>query len=278
MPTTRETILTHESIERHRSWLTGRGASVHTVRCYASDLRLFLAWMAPATEVPMVEFETCAQAWLNLHRRVWGAKTTQRRRTALRSFAGFAGMPEVLLDYRAPSAARPVPHPMPEGAEGVIRMVEAAHGAQHRALVALCGLCGLRVHEAIAVRVADVDTRDMTLVVRGKGDRRRVVPISATAWRYIGDAVAEAVLAHRAHLVPLADRTARDVITRLAKRAGLARHVSSHDLRATFGTAAYAKSKNLRAVQDLLGHATSRTTEIYTGVAERDMRDAADIA
>jgi site-specific recombinase XerD len=157
-------------------------------------------------------------------------------------------------------------------------MIEASRSHQHRALVALCGLCGLRVAEAISVKLSDIDTKEMVLFVHGKGDKKRWVPLSDKAWRYLAPAAAEAMIARRARVVTMADRTAREVITRLAVEAGLTRHVSSHDLRATFGTAAYAKTKDLRAVQDLLGHASSKTTETYTGVSERAMRDAADIA
>lgn len=277
MPTSAEMTLTLESIEQHRSWLTGRGASAHTVRCYGSDLRLFLAW-CKVTTISMDTLEAKAQAWLNTHRRTWGAKTTQRRRTAIRSFAAFAGDKTVLEDYRTPSAARPTPHPIPEGSDGLLRMIAEARNPQHAALVALCGLCGLRVHEAIDVRWQDFDTTHMTLKVRGKGDKRRVVPITDKAWLHIAPAISDAVLGGNPHVVPLADRTAREVITRLARRAGLKAHVKSHDLRATFGTAAYEKTKDLRAVQELLGHAHSSTTEIYTGISTAAMRAAADFA
>jgi len=66
------------------------------------------------------------------------------------------------------------------------------------------------------------------------------------------------------------------MITLLGERAGLSRPIASHDLRATFGTAVFNKTGNLRTAQELLGHSSSATTEIYTGVDLKQMRDGVD--
>lgn len=155
-------------------------------------------------------------------------------------------------------------------------MIEAAKNAQQAALVGLCGYVGLRVGEALSIRTDDIDMSSMLLTVRGKGDKTRTVPVSDRAWSSISSAYVVALGAEDRRLVRYADRFARQIITNLGTRAGLSRPVKSHDLRATFGTEVFNKSLNLRAVQDLLGHSNSSTTEVYTGVSMDTMRSAVE--
>jgi integrase/recombinase XerC len=272
------TTLTRESIEQHRSWLTAQAASPHTARCYHSDLMGFLM-DNPAAEGmeirdPRLEFK--AMDWLNEGRKVWKPKTTQRRRTALRSFAKYLGHPEFLALYRTPTAARGDAHPIMGGVDAINKMIIAAQTPQHRCLIALCGLAGLRVNEAVTVGASDVNVELRMLTVHGKGAKDRYVPISSRAWPWVLSAYSAALLGGYKPLVPMAERTARQAITTIGKRAGLG-HVASHDLRMTFGTAAYAATKDLRVVQELLGHASSKTTETYTGISTAAMRAAVEL-
>lgn len=244
------------------------------MKAYKADLLGFLEW---AEYADRSDFEKVASTYLNTHRRIWKPKTTGRKLTTLRAYAKWLGMPDALVDYTAPTPARPTPHPIPDGIEGVCRMADVAENARQRALVAFCGLQGLRVAEALATEVSWLDTANMTLTVWGKGDRSRTIPLTQKAWERIAPAMAEAVLAGRTIIVNYSDRAARDALTRLGRKAGLSRSISSHDLRATFATAAYNKTKDLRAVQELLGHGSAKTTELYTGVSMENMRAAGDL-
>ena len=154
-------------------------------------------------------------------------------------------------------------------------MLECSRKVEHTALVALCGLLGLRVGEALKVRPSHFDHRHNTLRVYGKGDKQRSVPVSDSVWQYLMPAIMAA--AGDALLVPLHDRTARRAWSSIAKRAGLA-HSATHDGRMTVGTMAYHNSGgDIRAVQELLGHSSSQTTENYTQVDFDKMRKAADL-
>lgn len=178
-------------------------------------------------------------------------------------------------EYSAPTPAKGQPHPLPEGISGVRRLIAVTNNEKQKALVALCGLCGLRVAEALAVEPENFDLQFMRLLVRGKGDKMRVVPISPEAWEILSRPVTRAFVAgSRAPVVGLKDRFARRVITELGTRAGLQRHISSHDLRATFATEVYNNTLDIRLVQELLGHASSQTTELYTGVHQDKLREA----
>lgn len=268
------TTLTLESIDRHLSSLSARGRSNQTVRAYGSDLREFLRW-ARISPIPMTAFEETAMMWLNSQRELVAPKTTGRRLSSLRSFAKWCGM-SVLDEYVAPTPARPMPHPLPEGMEGVRRMIEAATDVRHKAIVAFGGLVGCRIAETLAITPGEFSMGEMTLTIRGKGDKRRIVPVSEEAWDVVQRPVLDTAVfsGMQRQVIDYQDRFARKIVTDLGVKAGLSRPVSSHDLRMTFGSAVYEKTKDLRATQELLGHASSSTTELYTFVRLDTMREA----
>jgi site-specific recombinase XerD len=274
MQTNRSVQLDTDSVERFITWLEARGRSENTCRAYASDLHQFLLVMGP---VPRFEFEDKAMAWLNTTRKDMAPKTTGRRLTSLRGFAKWAGWEQVLTDYSTPTPAKPVPHPLPEGIDGVRRMLAVAKYDDERALIALCGLCGLRVAEALAVIPPNFDLTNMTLTIRGKGDKSRIVPVSKEAWNMLAPSVTRAYCGMGpGTVVGMYDRQARRCVTRLGKKANLKRHISSHDLRATFATAVYDKTMDIRLVQDLLGHSSVETTQVYTGVGLAKMKEGVE--
>lgn len=215
--------------------------------------------------------------WLTTYRRIVAPKTTNRRITSLKAFASWAGWPAVLTDYTAPTAAKTAPHPIPEGMDGVRRIMQVTTNEKQRALIALCGYCGCRVAEALAARPSDINLSTMEITIRGKGDRTRVLPISPQAWDVIQSSVYRAFVSGDTEIIGLHDRFARRVITELGARAGLKRSISSHDLRATFATAVFDKTKDVRIVQELLGHASSSTTDGYIGVTQAKMREAVQL-
>lgn len=259
--------------------MTARGRSENTIRAYIGDLELFLAYAGPV--IPQDDFNYAATNWLNQHRAVWSPKTATRRLTSLRQFAKWSKwMADDLAEYRPPIAGKAMPHPLPEGLDGVRRMIAAAEpNRKVQALIGLCGLAGLRCAEALSVGPDAFDGPQRALTVRGKGDRTRVVPLSPEAWSVVNPARVDALIdSDRLGFMPMVvgykDRFARHAITTAGLKAGLSRHVSSHDLRATFATAMYDQSLNLRAVQEVLGHANMKTTEGYTEIPLSTLRSA----
>lgn len=277
--------LTHASIEGLLKSLSDNGMSPNTIRAYRSDLKAFLSWAGPMPTLKNAEI--VAKQYLNLLRgdgvykvTPYPATTVRRKISALRAWGRFAGDPNFLSEYRGPKPNKAQPHPLPEGINGVLDMMHAAPTPRHRALVALCGLAGLRVSEARTVTPSAIDAAEMTIKVYGKGSKERVIPMGTTAWHFIEPAWIESVQEDQtgnSPIVKLSDRGARKFLTKVGCDAGLARRVSSHDLRATFATAAYTKTKDLRAVQELLGHSSSQTTEVYTGINMEAMRAAASV-
>lgn len=261
--------------------LKAMGRSEQTIRAYRSDLNMFFtdtfAYSGSPITLNPKSFEEAASAWLNNYRYTVAPKTTGRRLTTLRVFAKYCGIVNPLDGYSIPRTGPSIPHPIPEGITGVHRMISHGRNEEQKALVALCGLVGCRVSEALSVRPGDFNLDEMTLSIRGKGDRTRVVPVSESAWSVLCNPVARAILNGSSTVVSYHDRFARKTITNMGIASGLARRVASHDLRATFATAAYNQSNNLRVVQELLGHSSSQTTETYTQVRMDQMRKAAEL-
>lgn len=263
-------ILSLDSIELFQSSMSEKGRSANTVRAYGSDLRMLLKW-AKLDSVSHRSLESLSAKWLNETRTTASPKTTERRRTSLRTYSRWAKVKKNLLsDYSVPTSKKGRPHPLPEGIDGVERMCSSTGDYKRAALYALQGFLGLRVAEALSVGRSNFDTQQMTLTVRGKGDKERTIAVSNRAWKWIERAYNEA---GAGLVVDIPDRTARDAITKAGHQLGFARHISSHDLRATAATALFNKTKDIRLVQEFLGHSSITTTELYVGTTLESMRE-----
>lgn len=266
------------SIDKHLYSLSAKGFSPNTIRAYRADLNGWLTWLEDhghdSDDWSTLELD--AAAYLTAHRTTWAPKTTVRKLGAIRTWAKANDQPKFLVDYRPPTPGDPDPHPLDEGMDGIVLMCRLAPNHEQTALIALCGLCGLRVAEALRTRPSDIDLGRRKLTVRGKGDKVRQVPISTAALTYMAGAYGEAFPGDD-QLVRLEERYARGRVTLIAKHAGISRPVASHDLRATFATTIYRRTKDIRLVQRLLGHASVVTTQLYIGIHDDDMRQAVEI-
>ncbi|MEU4066701.1 tyrosine-type recombinase/integrase [Streptomyces wedmorensis] len=273
------TTVTRESIELLRQRLSVEGKSESTKRGYAGDTRTFFDWLGSDT-LPIEDFEFKAAEHLNFCKKYADRKmsTTARRVSGLRGFAWYVhGIDNFLPRYATPKVAPGAPHPLIEGIDGVLQMIDTARTTEERALVALAGLCGARVSEARELRVCDIDLVDMIVTLGGKRDKYRPVPISRQAMPHIVGWMIEVKNMGRENMFDMCDRTARNWLTRIHKEAGLEGEGSSHDLRMTFGTAVYEKTKDIRVVQELLGHASPTTTQIYIGIRLSAMRNGVEL-
>ena len=263
------------ALELLTTTLRSEGKSRNTINSYESDVKLFIE---ANKHVPTYEllgndriFELNVRNYIDGLRVTASPATVVRRAAALRAFARVMGYPRMLDGYKLPTPGKQPAHPLPSGMDDVKKMLEAATDPIHRALIALCAGCGARVSEARAVRTCDFTTVNGQSYVRlfGKGSKERFVPVPGLAYQHIRPVLVFGWSEQReTPIIPLSDRGARQAITDIAKRAGVVRNVASHDLRMTFGTTVYATTKDIRATQELLGHASSSTTERYTGISD----------
>lgn len=177
-----------------------------------------------------------------------------------------------------------VPRPRPEkklpvvlSREGVKRLLSVVNNLKHQALLLVVYSAGLRVSEGVKLLLEDLDEeRGLIRVRKPKGRRDRYTLLSQVALQAI-KAYVEAYRPQR-WLFPgqrseyhLSARAAQKVITRARQKAGIPQHATMHTLRHSFATHLLEAGTDLRYIQELLGHKSSKTTEIYTHVSQKDI-------
>jgi integrase/recombinase XerD len=268
-----------------------RGLSAATIRAYDTDLRAFAAG-APDIEAWDSSPEPALRWVAGLTRppSTLRESSIRRKSAALRAFYRFCAREEftpVDLTDGLPSAGRTVALPDTLDIAEVEALLEAtdpadAPGLRDRALLELLYASGLRISEALGLDVGDLSFVGESVRVIGKGDRERVVPVGEVALeaieRYLElarPALAGAATGKRVpatsgplflstHGRRLSRMEAWRAVRRSAQRAGITRHVSPHTLRHSFATHLLEGGADLRVVQELLGHASITTTQLYT--------------
>ncbi|MDE6500266.1 MAG: tyrosine-type recombinase/integrase, partial [Rikenella sp.] len=220
--------------------------------------------------------------------------TTQARvLSGVRSFFAYLlhadridSLPTELID--SPKVARKLPDTL--SYDEIRRMIDGIDlgrplGHRNRAILEVLYCCGLRVSELVNLRLSDIFTEEGIVRVTGKGDKERLVPIAETALRqvecYLEQRRTMAVAADSSDILFLNQRGRRltrvmifTIIRRSAAAAGISKTVSPHTLRHSFATHLLQGGADIRAVQELLGHESILTTEIYTHLELGDLRGA----
>jgi integrase/recombinase XerD len=202
---------------------------------------------------------------------------------------------EGLVDVDAASDVRPPtpPRRLPKAIsiEDVERLLDAAGypgtplAARDRALLEVLYGTGARISEAVGLAVDDVDLPDRTVLLRGKGGKQRRVPLGSYAASAVDAYLVQArpglaangtgtpMLFLNARGGPLSRQSAWTVLRTAAERAGLAAGISPHTLRHSFATHLMEGGADVRVVQELLGHSSVTTTQIYTLVTVDALRE-----
>jgi integrase/recombinase XerC len=286
-----------EWLTRFRRYLASeRRLSAHTDEAYARDLSALVKFCDAAglADWGALDSQHVRTFAAHSHARGLSPRSIQRRLSAVRSFFEFllrersaetaggrrargAGRVRLnpALEVRAPKAARRLPQTL--DADQMARLLEIPAGgaltARDRALMELLYSSGLRLAELVSLDQADIDLKDRTVRVLGKGRKSRIVPVGRRAL-----AALRAWLKERAALAPPAEaalfvgrtgkrlgpRAIQSRVDYWAKRQGLGVHVHPHLFRHSFASHLLESGGELRGVQELLGHADISTTQIYT--------------
>lgn len=263
----------------HLSQITARGMSPLTVRARRSALRRLAAWLGAP---PMGASPAQVHAYLEARRRTVSSNTIRNELAHLRAYYSWL----VRHDYRRDDPTAKVdtprlvkPHVQAADDDALAEALEQADPAD-RAILALSAFAGLRAAEVASLAWRDIDTRRATITVRrGKGGRTRVVGLSGP----VQDAL-DALPHREGPVIPRRDgRAGHNAPYQVSKRAsallgGRAGGFTLHQLRHRFATVAYAGTRDLRAVQDALGHTSPATTAIYAHTRREALQAAADAA
>ncbi len=286
------------AIEDYLTYLrVERGLSPATIRAYRGDLLDFAAGRGVATtwaDGPDAARRHLAERTRRGRPSDPGlAPTSLRRRAAsIRGFYRFAyGDGLIARDVAAhidlPRQARLLPETLT--VDEVDALLEAAPDLRGRALMELLYAAGLRVSESLNLDREDLSLDGGYVRVIGKGDRERLVPVGDIALDWLGRWIEEGrdLLLALSHVAPvrggpmfLGDRGGRlarqqafAIVRGAARRAGLGERVSPHTLRHSFATHLLEGGADLRVVQELLGHASISTTQLYTHLTGERVRE-----
>lgn len=284
-----------------------RGLSANTVSAYRRDLTRYLAHLASRGVEVAAAGPADVTAWMRAvrtgedSRAALSASSAARALAAVRGLHAFledeapTGTPDPTTAVPAPARGLRLPHPItiPE-----VELLLSAAGRPHtgrqaveralrdRALVEVLYGFGARISEAVGLDVDDLDPGARQVLLRGKGDKHRVVPVGS----YAREALDAYLTRGRPALLAagpgspavflgsrggrLSRQAAWGIVQDAAEAAGLSGHVSPHTLRHSFATHLLRGGADVRSVQELLGHASVTTTQLYTQVTVDSLREA----
>ncbi|WP_436702332.1 site-specific tyrosine recombinase XerD [Nocardioides sp. BYT-33-1] len=298
------TYLDHLSVEK--------GLAANTLTSYRRDLRRYRAYLAgvgidrldDVTEATVTEFKTRLREGDGEHPPL-SASSAARTVVAVRGFHRFAvadglAVADPAAGVKPPTPAKRLPKALPlADVEAILEAAGAADtplALRDRALLEILYGTGARISEAVGLDVDDVshlaepalDPADATLLLRGKGGKERLVPVGS----YARAALTAYLVRGRPALVGVATgssgaaalllnsrggrlsrQSAWAVLVKAAERAGVTRDVSPHTLRHSFATHLLDGGADVRVVQELLGHASVTTTQVYTLVTVDNLRE-----
>ena len=278
------------------AWLAAeKRCSAHTLEAYGRDLRQFLTFLAvhfgesPSIEILAALKPGDIRAFM-ARRRSEGVES----RSLLRMLAGIRSFSRHLerqgrlsasafMNVRSPKIARSLPKPLPPAPARALAAADCRAGEDRESWVlardaAVLGLlygAGLRISEALSIRRADAPVSGLdSLTILGKGRKTRMVPVIAPVQKAVEAYIALCpwTLSADGPLFvgekggPLSPRIIQMVMERLRGALGLPDSATPHALRHSFATHLLARGGDLRSIQELLGHASLSTTQIYTAV------------
>ena len=267
--------------ERIDRFLSSPGLSESTRRAYASDLADFSGWLERTDRtLEDVDVQALAEYTVELGRgrRGLAPATIARRLAAVRSYIGFtlgaARVPAIALP---PKRRRRLPDaPKLAEVETILATVEGDGplAMRNAAMLELTYSCGLRTAEVVGLRLADVDFEQEAVHVLGKGGKERIVPL--------GERAAYAVATYLRDVRPSLARGANDTLFLSVRGRALDTSVlrrlmrNPHRLRHAYATHLLEGGADLRTIQELLGHASLSTTQVYSHVDARRLRRVYD--
>lgn len=283
-----------EQVATFMDYLTQtKNYSVHTATAYETDIRDFIKFYDNfnGCNVTLSDFARadtiCFRAWLaDRQRRDLAHKSTARALSSLRGFYKFLSKKYDIKNNAIGLISSPkVPRKLSKAIEvsdvehmhEAIKEIDDAEpwiAARDWALVVLIFGCGLRISEALSLKNSEVRGRPDALRILGKGSKERIVPVLPTVLdaiekytklRPFGSAPEEPLF-RSVRGLPMSPRMAEKVVEKLRHYLQLPDYVTPHALRHTFATALLAGGADLRSLQELLGHSSLSTTQLYTKV------------
>lgn len=259
-----------------------RNYSAHTVRNYQGDLDKFIDYLDDEN-IAAVDQKGITRYMNFLIRYGIDARSVARKLSALKSYYRFlqktmVGIENAAVAIKTPKTKKHLPGVIP------YEILKAAFIIEHRrdrAIMEVIYSCGLRASELIGLNIQDIDLRRQEIRVSGKGNRQRAIPLGTHARAAAVAYLAERNGEERAFFQNqrggrLTTRSVQRIVRKYLVRIAQASGTNPHILRHSFATHLLENGADLRAVQELLGHAKLSTVQIYTHVTARRLQDIYD--
>ena len=271
------------------------GLSENTLSAYRSDLQGLVSWLSGQDRNNLLQVERDdLQDYLgNRHDAGLTDRSAARLLSTIKRFYRYQLRegridkdPSALLE--SPKLGRPLPQSLSETEVEALLLapqIDVPRGLRDRTMLEVLYACGLRVTELINVKIDQIDVLQGVLLVRGKGNKERIVPVGEQAldWlqRYIqlgrpkllkGNLINDCLFVTNRGK-SMSRQTFWYMVKRYARQAGIEKALSPHTLRHAFATHLINHGADLRVVQLLLGHSDLSTTQIYTHVARTRLKD-----
>lgn len=272
-----------------------RNYSRHTLKAYVTDLERFALFVSDIDAPDQVDHLSIRSYLSQLQQEGVRRSTVLRKLSSLRSFYKYLRargyvQADPTLAVGTPREEKRLPQFLElDEVEALLNAPDTSNlvGLRDRAILELLYSTGMRISELVALDVEMLDAEDTILRIEGKGKKERLVPIGGVAMEAL-----EAYLARRNEWVRtneqglflseigtrLTPRGIHKRIVRYVQMAGITKHVSAHTLRHSFATHMLNAGADLRVVQELLGHASLSTTQIYTHITTERLKKVYDKA
>ncbi|MBS3974330.1 MAG: tyrosine recombinase [Actinobacteria bacterium] len=270
-----------------------RRLSENTVKAYASDLADYQRWAnAHGVDSIRPSHQQLRQYLSSLHHARYARTTIARRFSAVRSFFKFLQLENVIRENPAeimntPKLSKVLPKTVPSDALTVLLSVfddSTILGSRNAAIIELLYATGIRVSELTGLNVADVDLKEGYIRVLGKGSRERIVPFH----QYAGLRISHYLQFSRPRLLKqnltqalflskrgnrLSSNSVRVCMQTAFRQCANIAGITPHVIRHTFATHLLSNGADLRTIQELLGHVALSTTQIYTHVGRKRLKE-----
>lgn len=267
----------YEKITEFTRWMRSRNYSENTVKTYTDALRVFLKYyrykpVNQLTNKDVVDFT-------NDYIKAKGYSTSFQNQTvnALKLFFGAIAESNIVTEkVHRPRREKKLPNVLSKAE--VKLLLEGISNIKHRAMLSLIYSCGLRSSELINLELTHVDSRRNLLIIKqAKGFKDRIAPLSdktiALLREYAALAKPQKFLFEGQYKgSPYDARSLQQVLKTAIKKAGIQKPVTLHWLRHSYATHLLESGTDLRYIQEILGHKSSKTTEIYTHVSTRSIQ------
>lgn len=266
-----------EQMEKFKQWLRSKRYSESTITTYSEALKSFLVFYREKNIVDITNDDVMVYNNEYILKNNLSASYQNQTINAIKLFFKIIHNSKMVIDeLHRPKNAKRLPNVLSK--EEALQLIDSTTNLKHKTLLALIYSAGLRISEAINMKITDIDSQRMLIHVKnakGKKDRYTLLStkVLVLLQEYYSIYKPKSFLFEGQYGEQYSSRSAQSVLQQSAKKAGITKKISLHTLRHSFATHLLENGTDLRYIQDLLGHSSPKTTMIYTHVSSTSLKN-----